>query len=156
MINWQEIKFFSPDEFPKGESGYIDEGAIKRYVSARKITRVPWWPSKVPGATARFDGSETSRHFAVGRLSDALDFFPGKEVDLPWFIFQLCSSGLFGGIGVYFDTKGFEMSSDIMFHVDCRPCIMGFPLLWYRDNQKYYYVTNPKSFKGLCRRLNEL
>jgi len=156
MINWQQSKYFKKDEFNPDEVEYINPAALKRYNHGREITGVPWYPSTVPGALARFDGNKTNRHYAVERKSDAMDFFPCSAADLKWFLFQLIGSGLFGGIGVYFDTKGYKMSSDIMFHVDCRNRTMGFPLVWYRVDEKYYYVVNKDSLNDLCRRLNHV
>jgi len=161
VIDWSGIKVFSPDEFPVGEAEFISPEAMRRYVVARKITGIPWYPSKVPGATARFDGSKTSRHYAVGRLSDALDFFPSKDVSLPWFLHQLAGSGLFGGIGLYFDTTGYTHSSDVMFHVDCRNPVMGFPLVWFAEEDyegqlKYTYITNACNYDKLIQYFRRL
>jgi hypothetical protein len=153
MINWQESKYFKKEEFNIAEVLYMDPLALKKYNLARAITNVSWYPSKTSGALARFDGSKTSRHYAVGRLSDAMDFFPARNADLRWFLYQLIGCGLFGGIGVYFDKTGYSFSSDIMFHVDCRRPAMGFPLVWFRDDKKYNYVINNQSLKNLCERL---
>lgn len=161
MIDWNNVRFFNEEEFPKGEAQHMSEDALERYIIARNITNIPWYPSKVKGALARLDGSKTSRHYAAGRKSDALDFFPGKNVDLAWFLHQLYGSCLFGGIGLYFDTNGYDHSSDVMFHVDCRHPSMGFPLVWFAeegyDGQRIYtYITNAKKYNELLKYLRRI
>jgi len=146
-IDWVGTKYFSKDEFRKEEVDYIDPRALNRYVRAREATRVPWYPSTVKGAVARFSGSPTSRHYAIDRYSDALDFFIAIDTDIEWFLFNLFSTGIFGAIGVYFDTTGYEYSSDVMFHVDCRHNTMGIPLVWYRIEGEYTYVLNATAYK---------
>ena len=155
-INWRKSQYFKRSEFNPKEVDYIDPNALKRYNTARGITDVSWYPSREDGALARFSGSKTSRHYAVDRLSDALDFFIAKNTDILWFLYKLYGSSLFGGIGVYFDTRGYNYSSDIMFHVDCRKCMTGYPLVWFRDKGKYtYVVNNNKSLNELIDKIKE-
>lgn len=153
-INWRKSQYFKRAEFNPKEVDHIDPSALKRYNTARGITEVSWYPSRVDGALARFNGSKTSRHYAVNRLSDALDFFTAKDTDILWFLYKLYGSNLFGGIGVYFDTRGYNYSSDIMFHVDCRKCMTGYPLIWFRDKGKYTYVVNSKNFSELINKIH--
>ena len=146
-IDWSKIRFFSKEEFRADEVNYIDPEAMQLYDKARAATKVSWHPSNVKGAVARFSGSPTSRHYAIDRYSDALDFFIAIDTDIEWFLFNLFSTGIFGAIGVYFDTTGYEYSSDVMFHVDCRHNTMGIPLVWYRIEGEYTYVLNATAYK---------
>jgi len=146
MIRWNEVNHFSltGDRWPEDPDKYLSPaalGAIDRY---RNVLGVSVSPSPVTGALARFNGSETSRHF-VGdaedpiRFSDALDLF--VETDIRTAFLTAMTVREFGGIGVYFDTV-FRGQSHCLMHLDIRhitdrtdsPTI-----IWYRENHEYYY-----------------
>lgn len=156
MIDWNSIKYFNSSEFNSVEVDCIDPIAVKKYDAARYYTGVPWYPSMADGSVARFEGNKTSRHYAIGRYSDALDFFIDDYTDPRWFIFKLTSLGLFGGIGIYFDTKDNNGIDNLMYHVDCRPISMGYPLVWYRDKGEYTYLINPSNYSTFLDKLNNI
>lgn len=51
-------------------------------------------------------------------------------------------SNLFGGVGIYFDTNNNHGKPQPMLHLDLRPV----PLIWYRNNGKYFYPYGDKYF----------
>jgi hypothetical protein len=80
------------------------------------------------GALARFgEKDKTSKHFAVGRLSTALDWFTEASPFKAWC--SIISSGDWQGMGIYFDTfyKGLNW---VMFHTDYER--MAAPVYWFR------------------------
>lgn len=149
-IQWDQT-WFNPDEFPPDEAHYAQADLILELNRMRNVLGVPIYPSPVRGALARNEGA-TSRHYAVGRLSDAIDFF----VDAPplHVFYTLLRKSKFGGIGVYFDTK-YRSRPHIMFHGDLRDE----HVLWLRHelpSGKTQYVTlkpgRPKTFWNVLAR----
>jgi len=152
LFKGQEIEFFKEDEFPKYELDRASVGIIKALDAIRKFAGHSIYPSPVSGALSRIEGSLTSRHYAVGRDSDAIDFITQKDANLLRLLTILQGCKLFGGIGVYFDTRGLEQSHDVMFHVDLRPVEVGSSLsaLWYRNRSGYHYpFKQPMKFAQL-------
>ncbi|MEW8346757.1 MAG: hypothetical protein AB2687_00470 [Candidatus Thiodiazotropha taylori] len=72
-----------------------------------------WMVSPAPGATCRDYGSETSRHYAVGRLADAIDIMLiSGDLEENYRI----ALERFGGVGVYPDWQPYPG-----LHIDGRP-----------------------------------
>ena len=136
------MKYFKPSEFPESLS-LADPVLLEKFVSLREFLNKPIYPSPAPGALARTDdGASESEHYAVGRLSEAIDFF--CDMDPFEAYIKILQSGLFPRMGVYFDTW-FKHQKHVMFHVDLKPK----PLLWFRDKGKYSYSTEPLFFKTI-------
>jgi hypothetical protein len=100
------------------------------------------FPSPVAGALARLDGSTTSQHYAVNRLSKACDVFFKADSFKAYTV--LLRSGLFSGIGVYFDVQ-YMGKPHVMFHLDQRKT----PLMWYRDYGSYHYEYESGFYRNL-------
>lgn len=133
-MNFREmgIRHFKEDEFPPGELGLADRRIIIALDEYRHILGKPVVPSPVAGALARVEGKDKgSRHYAVNRLSDAVDVFPQCNIADAWRV--AVQSGLFGGVGFYLDTK-----PSPMLHFDLRDV----PAWWCRVQGKYIYPAN--------------
>ncbi len=105
----------------------------------------PIFPGLLQANWGRTRGSETSEHFAVGRLSTAGDVFPQRgHVMRFWTLCQ--GQELAGGIGLYLDTRR-NGQPWLMVHFDLRPRPR---LMWVRDEAgNYWYDTiNPIQFWG--------
>ena len=75
-LNWNTIEFFSPDEFGEALPD-VNPSIIIAADELRRRIGCPLAISPAAGAIARYDeASASSRHYAVGRLSDALDLMP--------------------------------------------------------------------------------
>lgn len=136
------MKYFKASEFPEKLS-LADPVLIENLIRLREYLNRPMFPSPVPGALARTDdGASESEHYAVGRLSRAVDFF--CDMDPFEAYVKIVQSGLFPRIGIYFDTW-FKHQKWVMFHVDLKPK----PLLWFRNDKKYFYSAEPLFFKNL-------
>ena len=144
MINWKTIRHFSAVEFPDNPDENASPKLIKTLDTWREQLAFRVDPSPVPGGLARFEGDRESRHYAVGRQSDAVDVFPSCHIRYAWL--SAVRSKLWGGIGVYFDTQ-FEGRSQPMLHLDLRP---GPTVFWYRINHNY---GNPLMDGGDLQRL---
>ena len=121
----------------------IDKRLIDALVDVRCLSGIPIIPSPVIAGWYRNSGSETSRHYAVGRLSDAGDIFPARGRTLDLWLTVLSHSDI-NGIGLYTDTNGPDGRPWIMMHIDLRP---GNRVLWIRDEGKYYSINrNKKAF----------
>jgi len=129
MATLTNSKFFSWNEFVGREKEISAAGQtiINKLDDLRNKYGKPIYPSPVIGALARFDGSKTSRHYSVGRQSDAIDVFIGGR-DYLEFYHLLIAEGI-GGIGIYPDTK-FRNQPWPMFHIDLRPNTI--PMIWSR------------------------
>jgi hypothetical protein len=143
-INWNEIKHFSPSEFPEDPDKYAEPELIHTLDEIRAAHNKPIYPSPVSGALARFGGSETSQHYAIGRKSTGVDIFP--ECVPIQFMLLLMKFENIKGIGVYRDTRGINGTPWAMFHIDIRE--KGFndlePLVWiaikdFNNQTKYLY-----------------
>jgi len=143
MILWNDVTKFSPSEFSEDPDKYADPALIVALQDQRLALGAIIHPSPAPGALARFSGSDTSRHY-VGpkdrpvRKSDAIDLF--TDAPAPNAFLSFLGSGLWGAIGVYFDTK-YNYKPHVMFHLDRRPRAgADIPLIWYRVDGQYHYV----------------
>lgn len=147
IIDNIKINHFSLDEFPENPLKYADPKLIISLDRLRELINLPIHPSPVKNALARFDGSKTSRHYAVGRLSDAIDvFIIGNKLEI---FLKIIQSNLFTGIGLYFDTH-YRGNSQMMVHLDLREK----PLMWYRDIE-YNYCINSEFYKKIHRYLGD-
>jgi len=111
----------------------------------RDKTGIPIIPSPVHAGWARTNGSETSRHYAVGRLSDAGDIFPDRGRFLELYLHLQQVSDI-GGIGIYADTNGPDGEPWPMIHFDLRP--VDLRVFWARDGQYYSLAKDPAGCKG--------
>jgi len=101
-----------------------------RYVFGRAMH-----PTPDKEGWARLDGSKTSQHYAVGRLSKAGDFFPERGYMMEcWLVAQQIKDVM--GIGLYLDTKGIDGAEWPMMHYDLRNS--GKRVFWARDKGEYY------------------
>lgn len=134
MIEWADVKHFTPKEFPAGVIEKMEPAFLYRLDLFRAKLGRRVFPSPLVAGWIRTDGSETSRHFigADGdkRLSDAGDVFP--ECDLFYAMCVAIQCG-FTGIGLYFDTQRNGKPWPIL-HLDTRP---GPLTIWRRDAGQY-------------------
>ncbi len=149
-MSWKTLKGirrFKPGEFPENPEEHAEPGLIYALddfaVALGKVVH----PSPVPGALARLDGSETSRHYAMGRRSDAIDVFCACPIFQAWATALWCG---WGGIGVCFDTR-YRGGLWPMLHLDQRQE----KLIWFRDEagEYHYPITDLDFWQGLSRRL---
>ena len=148
------MRYFSPSEFPEDPNKHAEPLLLNNLDSLRHSYGELIYPSPVEGALARFDSaSSDSQHFAGnGSLSRAVDWFPGGSVQKAW-LFAV-SSGLFGGIGIYFDTH-YQGRKWPMIHTDIRDRTPA--LLWYRmDGSYYYFQYNEQHRQQFFAHLKEL
>ena len=134
--DWDSIKWFTPNEFPKGSLENIEAKLIYFLDGYRDLLDEKVIPSPVAAGWYRFDGSMTSRHYAVRRLSDAGDVFPQCDIRKALVVAMGCP--WWGGIGVYLDTTGPSGKPEPMLHLDLRPR----RVLWMRvkENGKERYI----------------
>ena len=139
------IRHFKESEFPAGELGLADPRIIQALDEFRHRLGKPIEPSPVKGALARPDGeAKGSRHYAHNRLSDAVDVFPQCNIADAWLL--AVTSGLFGGVGFYLDTK-----PGPLLHLDLREE----RLMWARIRGSYIYPAHGPGaretfFRGLA------
>jgi hypothetical protein len=131
MINWKQIKNFSPIEFSEDPDKHADPDTIFCLQKIRETHGEPIYPSPAKGALARFDiSAEKSQHYAVNRKSTAIDIFPeGYPIK---FLTLLFSVPGINGIGLYRDTFGPDGTKWPMFHIDTRPTGLNMfePVFW--------------------------
>lgn len=147
--NWNEYEHFSKDgdEWSEDPDRYASGLLLKSVDNYRHLLGFPVHPSPVAGALARFDDDEdasrTSQHYVGGtrnrripikRRSTALDVFTTANICEAFMV--ALSSKLFGGVGVYFDTK-YRNKRWCMLHLDLR--IADSTAVWFRHEGKYYY-----------------
>lgn len=130
MIDWSKIRHFKPDEFPEDPDAHAEPALITTLDHFRERLGVEVWPSKAKGALARNYGSPESRHYAVNRLSDAVDVFINMDPRAAWI--RALRFG-WGGVGIYFDTHIAKGRPMVMFHLDLRPRLV----YWYRSRGRY-------------------
>lgn len=141
MVNWSLVNHFSPSEFPDDPDQNLEQEVVLALDAYRKRLGKRIFPSKAPGAVARFDGSKTSQHYAVGRRSSAIDFFcEGVPISN---LFTLVEMKVFTRIGVYLDTNGNDGLPWVMFHADLKPPTPGMSTMWITEKvggkNKYRY-----------------
>jgi len=111
----------------------------------RDMSGIPITPSPVPEGWARTSGSVGSRHYAVGRLSDAGDVFPARGRLLEcWIRAQQIQE--IGGLGLYIDTNGPDGLPWPMMHLDLRQTATR--TFWIRTEKiAYHYLhSSPVTF----------
>lgn len=116
-INWEEVTNFAPSEFPEDPDGCAEPELIYRLDHFRDS--LPFgcriYPSPAPGALARRD-NEGSAHYANSEIrSRGVDVFCEGEVFHTYL--KALRSGLWRGVGLYFDTFYLDRSW-FMFHLD--------------------------------------
>ena len=150
MIDWHQIKYFTPSEFSEDPDKYLLPKFIYALDTYRgKLGNNQILPSPVSGALARISGSHNSRHYIGSsftnpeRKSTAVDIFCEG---IPFENYQiLLASRLFKGIGVYLDTIGPDGKPWVMFHIDQRAKGYSdqFPMIWVVEKidhiNKYRY-----------------
>lgn len=138
----REVFHFSQHEFPAETLDNVSADLVFALDKLRDQFGDVIHPSPLAAGWYRKDGSSTSRHYAVGRLSDAGDVFPQGDVLRAWVVAQ--SIPEIGGIGLYFDTNGPNGEPWPMMHIDLRPQ----RLLWARHKprvakkSRYVYPAN--------------
>ena len=133
---------FHEPEFPSGALRLTDASLLSLLQSLRTQWDQSIHPSRHPDGWARMAGRPSSRHYAVGRLSDAGDIFPTGNVINFW---QMCvADQSVGGLGIYFDTRRGPLQPGPMIHIDLRPR----RLLWSRIAGVYYYFSDPKEVEA--------
>jgi len=85
-IDWGLIEFFIPIEFPEDPDEHAEPQLIMNLDEYRRQLGCRVHPSPVKGALARFDGSTTTQHYAVGRRSTATDVFPEGSILEAWML----------------------------------------------------------------------
>ena len=137
---YNSITRFSPGEFHENPEEHADIFFMRQLDAFAVALESSVFPSPAPGSLARFDGSRTSRHYAVGRQSDACDIFCNCPITKAW----TTALQFFTGVGVYFDTR-FRGGPWPMLHVDMRPRA----LVWYRDDGVYQYPGEDDFYQEL-------
>jgi len=140
----QNSAHFSPSEFPDGALDHMCPRFAEKLIFFREeLGRMQPGayiiPSYLSGAWFRKDdAAKNSRHYAVGRLSDAGDFFPhGCDIRRAYML----AVSMFGGVGFYLDTN-----QGVMLHCDLRTD----QVLWCRHRGRYVYAhIKPNMFFGL-------
>jgi len=148
IINGVDMPNFTKKEIPEFAAGLISKQMLENIQKYRTIIRNPFNISLAYGALFRFDGRKSSEHYVIvdpttDRLikpSTAIDGFPVCDIFKAWSM--ALSSGLFNGIGVYFDTNNNHGHPQPMLHLDLRVS----PLIWYRDKGEYFYPHKDKDF----------
>jgi len=136
------MKNFKPEEFSE-DIKHADPKLLINLDNLRDIIGAEVYPSPAKGALARFDfGSESSQHYAVDRLSTAIDFFCNSDPFEAWV--KIIKSNLFTRVGIYFDTY-FNNRKWVMFHVDLKDQ----SLMWTRNDKKYCYSSNNGFYNNL-------
>jgi hypothetical protein len=155
---------FDSSEFSEDPTKYAHPDLIKKLQAQRDFNGAAIYPSEATGATARMyaaDMTESeyksiymknpSRHCVlIDRKSTAQDWF--SALDPYQTLCQILRSGLWYGVGIYFDTRDNHGKNAVMFHTDFGRARR---LLWLRENGKRFYETAGKSFydrlaRNLC------
>ncbi|MCV6590780.1 MAG: hypothetical protein OIF57_17415 [Marinobacterium sp.] len=132
-LNFECVDHFGAHEWPGDALAHVDSELVLALDAFRDRLGHGVVPSPVVGGWYRLDGSKTSRHYAVGRLSDAGDVFPRCDIRKALMVAQGCD--WFGGIGVYLDTTGPSGKPEPMLHLDLRPG----RVVWLRYEGRYIY-----------------
>lgn len=141
---------FTIDEFSENPLIYSDPDTFSALQEFRSAINVSITPSKATGAVARFDKVTTQHYYnkESNRYSKAFDIFVNTEP--AYVLYKLLTVSQFTGIGVYFDVKNNLGVPQVMFHVDTRMT----KLLWYRENNKYYYANDITICKELFKKIS--
>lgn len=132
-------EFFKKHEWTdKDELKLLDRGLLELADHVRISLKSVMIPSPAKGAFARTTGSKRSKHYAVGRLSTAGDFFiPSLSVE-EIFVKMSMMEGLDGvGIGFY-TNKSLYGNNVPMIHLDIRES----KLIWFEDKSGRYFDSS--------------
>lgn len=148
IINNVNMPNFTDKEFPPEKANNMSRRVLKNIQKYRSMLNCPFSISLNDGALVRYNGRKTSEHRVIlnpftlfpEKLSTVVDGFPDCNIFKAWTI--AISSGMFSGVGVYFDTKNNYGKPQPMLHLDLRPV----PLIWYRDKGEYFYPHQGKDF----------
>lgn len=153
-LDFAQVPHFSAGEFPTLATAdgphpvleFVDAELIRALSRFRARLGAPVTPSPVAAGWIREGGSHGSQHY-IGpirrdedgrpmstRLSTAGDVFPAGDIRTAWL--TAVGLGVFGGIGVYVDTRGPSGAPQPMLHLDLRG---GPQTLWLRDAGGYHY-----------------
>lgn len=149
----QDVGHFAPGEFPGDALSHIDAELILVLDELRDMLGAPTLPSPVLAGWYRTSGSTGSRHYALGRLSDAGDVFP--DCNIVHALLTAMRQRKWGGIGVYLDTTGPNGNPWPMLHLDLRP---GEQVLWMRlpGNRYIYPQSSTAARQEFIQRLAEV
>lgn len=112
---WGSYGHFQASEFPRPDR--MSHEILAAVDALREAAGVPFTVSPAPGATVRLSGNPASRHYAVGRLSDAVDVLVPPGVSLRELVdLARIAVPAIGGIGVY---PHWQPSHGL--HLDARP-----------------------------------
>lgn len=122
----------------------IDARLVQALQCWRDLHGLPLSITPVLAGIIREDGSKTSQHYAVGRLSSAIDIFP-RAGEVGQAFINALSIDAFRGVGLYLDTK-----PSAMIHVDVRD---GERILWVRTgHDRYtYFHKEPQRYLALLK-----
>jgi len=135
-LDFGSVDHFERHEFPGDVLEHIDGDYVLGLSEYRDRLGHQVVPSPVIEGWYRTEGSEGSRHYAVGRLSDAGDVFPKCDIREAFMVAMGCE--WWGGIGVYLDTTGPSGESEPMLHLDQRAG----RTIWMRYKGRYIYPMN--------------
>jgi len=143
MNIFENLKRFKAKEFPSQKEINMTDPRLFRTLDEYAIDLgYPIHPSKAKGALARDYGSSGSRHYAVGKLSTACDFFPNCSIIRAFFM----ALHYFGGVGLYFDTH-FRKRQWQMIHADLRQR----QKIWWRKDGAYHTVNTNADYWNLIK-----
>lgn len=128
----KQLPNFKKSEFPRGTMNNVSADHLLKIQAFRTELGVPLIPSPVTEGWFRKTGSETSRHYAAGRLSDAGDLFLSADTDARTAFLLACQH--FNGVGIYYDTQ-ISGEPRIMLHLDSREV----PVTWCRHKGEYLF-----------------
>ena len=144
-MDWNKITHFKPSEFPSQEEiDLTDPRLFKTLNKFRTDLNYPVYPSSDKGALARKYGKATSKHYAIGKLSTAVDFFPDCDIKRALFV----TVHYFGGVGLYFDTH-FKHRKWVMLHGDLRQN----QVIWWREDGIYHTLNTNDDYNQLISKL---
>lgn len=146
-IDWSKVNHFTAKEFPDEVLDDVEPKFIYALDKFREKLGFQVIPSPLIDGWVRLTGSKTSRHYAVGRKSDAGDVFPQCDLFYAMVIAIQCG---FTGIGLYFDTTRKD-KPEPMLHLDMRE---GQAVIWRRDNGKYTTIF-PRPYQTVFNKHNE-
>lgn len=150
-LDFKLIEHFGRHEFPGDVLEHVEDDLILGLSEYRDRLGHAVIPSPVVAGWYRKGGSKTSRHYAVGRLSDAADVFPQCSIREAWLTAMGCD--WWGGIGVYLDTNGPSGHPQPMLHLDLRPG----RVIWMRHKGKYIYpLRSPEEMQAFFELLSEV
>jgi len=150
-LDFGAIEHFDAGEWPGDVLAHIDADLVLALNEYRDQLGCAVVPSPVVGGWYRTDGSVTSRHYAVDRLSDAGDVFP--QCDIREALLVALGCDWWGGIGVYLDTTGPSGKPEPMLHLDQRPE----RVIWLRHEGRYIYpMSSPGAMAEFWKLLSEV